>query len=152
MLSVSRKVAFVLFAAVALVATGCNSNAKKIVGKWKAVSMTTKDGKEQKADLLGMSPILEFTADGNIKVGLDASSLPPDVKKQMEGDKDAAAKLSEMKQVGKYKVSGDSIEFQDTEKSGESPFGKNNKGKLTFEGDNLTLTGDDGSVKLSRMK
>jgi len=153
MLSVSRKVAFVLFAAVALVATGCNSNAKKIVGKWKMVSMTQKDGKEQKADVMGMTPIMEFTADGSVKVGVDASGMPAEFKQKLEADKDAMAKLSETKQVAKYKVSGDTIEFLDMEKGGEdSPFGKNNKGKLTFEGDNLTLTGDDGSVKLSRMK
>lgn len=153
MLSASRTVALIVLSAVALGVTGCNSNAKKIVGKWKMVSMTDKAGKEQKADFMGMSAIMEFTADGNIKVGLDASGLDPMLKQKMEADKDAMAKLSETKQVGKYKVSGNYIEFQDMEKSGDgSPLGKNNKGKLAFEGDNLTISGDDGSIKLSKVK
>ena len=49
--------------------------------------------------------------------------------------------------------SGDTISFEDMEKGGDgAPFGKNNKGKLKFDGDNLTITGDDGSLKLSRVK
>jgi hypothetical protein len=152
MKSVSRLIAIAILATFALSATGCNSNAKKIVGKWKMVSMTEKDGKEQKLDFMGMTPLMEFTADGNIKVGIDASSLPPEFKQKLEADKDAAAKLQEMKQIGKYKVSGDVIEFQEMNSKGDSPFGKNNKGKLVFDGDNLTISGDDGSIKLSRAK
>jgi len=148
----ARRFAVLLLAGLALAATGCGGNAKKIVGKWKMVSMTSKDGKEQKADFLGMSPLMEFTADGNIKIGLDMSNAPPELKQKMEADKESAAKMQEMKQVAKYKVSGDTIEFQDMDKSGDSPLGKNNKGKLTFEGDNLTISGDDGSLKLTRVK
>jgi hypothetical protein len=44
------------------------------------------------------------------------------------------------------------IEFQDVQSSGDSPLGKNNKGKISFDGDNLTMTGDDGTLKLTRMK
>ena len=95
--------------------------------------------------------LVEFTADGNVKVGADTSNMPPELKQKMEGEK-GAAKFEEMQQVAKYKVSGDIIEFQDLEKSGDSPFGKNNKGKLNFDGDNLTISGDDGNLKLSRMK
>ena len=124
----------------------------KIVGKWKIVSMTEKNGKEQKMEFMGMSAFLDFTADGNVKVGLDTSGMPAEFKQKMEADKDALAKMSETKQVGKYKVSGDTIEFIDMEEGGDSPFGKNNKGKLAFDGDNLTISGDDGSVKLTKMK
>jgi Lipocalin-like domain len=148
----ARPLALIAVCSLAMLCTACSSNAKKIVGKWKFVSMTPKDGKEQKLEFMGMSAVMEFTADGNIKVGLDTSNLPAELKQKMESDKEAAAKMNEMKQVGKYKVSGDTIEFQDIEKSGDSPLGKNNKGKLTFDGDTLTITGDDGSFKLSRVK
>jgi hypothetical protein len=142
-----RKLAFVLLAGLAFVAAGC-SGGNKIVGKWKLVALIEKDGKEQKADLFGITPVMEFTADGNIKVGVDPSTLPAEFKDKIGKDKD----LNEMKQVGKYKVSGDTIEFVDMEKGGDSPFGKENKGKLKFDGDNLTISGADGSVKLARMK
>lgn len=147
-----RTIAFVALTGVALIVTGCSGNKDKIVGKWKLVSMTAKDGKEQKADFMGITPIMEFTADGNIKVGLDAASLPAELKGKM--DKDATAKMSEMKQIGQYKISGDIIEFVGTEKKegSENPFSKNNKGKLSIDGDNMTITGDDGTVKFSRLK
>ena len=151
MLFASRKFAFVLLAVFALAAAGCGGNASKIVGKWKVVSGTGKDGKEQKLEIFGMSPIMEFTSDGNVKVGMDVSGMPPEFKPK-DDDKEAAAKMQEMKQVGKYKVSGDTIEFLDMGKAGNSPVGKNNKGKLKIDGDNLTISGDDGSLKLSRMK
>jgi hypothetical protein len=145
---------FALLAAcgLAMLCTACNSNAKKIVGKWKLESMTTKDGKEQKFEVMGLSPIMEFTADGNMKAGVDASNMPAELKEKMANNKEVIDKMSEMKQIGKYTVSGDTIEFQGMEKSGDSPLGKNNKGKLAFNGDNLTISGDDGTVKLSRMK
>jgi len=116
------------------------------------VSMTGKDGKEQKADALGMTPIMEFTADGNVKFGLDMSGMPADFKEAMEkGGKDAA-KMGETQEVGKYKVSGDTIEFIGGEKKGDGPFSKNEKGKLKIDGDTMTISGEDGTVKFSRMK
>lgn len=146
-----RTVAFAVLAGLTLVATGCSNNKAKLVGKWKMVAATDKDGKEHKADFMGITPLMEFTADGNIKVGVDMSSLPAEFKEKM-GSSPEAAKMTEMKQVGKYKVSGDTIEFLDMEKGDDSPFGKRNRGKLKFDGDNLTISGDDGSMKLSRMK
>ncbi len=152
MLLAPRKIAFVVLAGLAITTVGCSGNKDKIVGKWKMVSMTGKDGKEQKMDMFGITPIMEFTADGNIKVGVDAGSLPAEFKEKMANNKEAAAKMNETKQIGKYKVSGDTIEFVDMEKSGDSPFGKSNKAALKFEGDNATISGDDGTLKISRMK
>lgn len=155
MSSAIRKVAFVVFALAVFATTGCGGNAKKIVGKWKMESVT-KDGKDQKANMMGMTLLMEFTADGNLKGGIDANSIPEEFKKMFEANKDELAKMTEMKQLGKYKVSGDTIEFIDMEKSKEkdkdSPFGKSNKGKLKFEGDALTITGDDISVKFTKVK
>ena len=147
-----RPLALIAVCGLVLACTACNSNSKKIVGKWKMVSMVDKDGKEQKMEFMGMSPVMEFTADGNIKAGMDASNMPAEFRQKFDADKDAAAKMSETKQVGKYKVSGNTIEFVDVKQSEDSPLGKKNKGKMTFDGDNLTISGDDGSLKLTRMK
>lgn len=147
-----RKFAVLVFAGLVLTVAGCNSNKDKIVGKWKMVSMVNKDGKEQKGDMLGIIPLMEFTSDGNVKVGMDLSGAPAEVKEMLQKGEDAA-KLNEMKQVAKYKVSGDTIEFVDVEKKGgENPFGKDNRGKLKFEGDNMTISGEDVTINFSRMK
>jgi len=148
-----RKFAFLVLAGLALTAAGCNSNKSKIVGKWKMVSIANKDGKEQKMDLLGVTPLMEFTSDGNIKVGADMSGMSAELKEMMEKAGKDAAKANEMQQVGKYKVSGDMIEFVDVEKKGgDSPFGKSNKLNLKIDGDTMTWTGEDGTIKFSRMK
>lgn len=105
----------------------------------------SRDGKQQK-DPLGVMPVMEFTADGNIKTAIDPDSLPPELKKL---DKEAMAKLTEPKQFGKYKVSGDTIEFLDTK--GDSQFGSSKNGTLKFEGDTLTITvGEAVTMKFSR--
>ena len=70
-----RPLALIAVCGLVLACTACNSNSKKIVGKWKMVSMVDKDGKEQKMEFMGMSPVMEFTADGNIKAGMDASNM-----------------------------------------------------------------------------
>jgi hypothetical protein len=148
----ARPLALIAVCGIALVCTACSSNSKKIVGKWKMVSVTGKDGKEQMAEPGGIGFIMEFTSDGNVKAGLDTSTMPEEMKKLMEQNKEAAEKMGETKQIGKYKVSGSTIEFLDMKNPGESPFGKKQGGKLSFDGDNLTITGDDGTVKLTRMK
>ena len=76
----ARPLALIVVCGLALACTACSSNSKKIVGKWKVVSVTAKDGKEQKADFMGMAPIMEFTSDGNIKAGMDASNMPAEFK------------------------------------------------------------------------
>jgi len=142
-----------LFAVVGLLAsTGCKGNKDKIVGKWKMESMTDKDGKEQKMNIMGMTPMLEFTADGNVNVGMDMSGLSEDMKKAMEADKEKASEVGKMQPAGKYTVSGDTIELTSTEKG--AGFGKKDKvkGKLKIDGDTLTITGDDGTLKLTRVK
>ena len=58
--------------------------------------------------------------------------------------------------TGKYKVSGYTLEITEmNEKGGKgdksNPFGKE-KAKMKFEGDTLTLTGSDVTIKLSKMK
>jgi hypothetical protein len=151
MVRASRPLALVVLATVALFAAGCGNSKEKLVGKWKLVSMTPKDGKEQSLEQAGMTILMEFTADGDIKAGVDPNSLPPELKAMMEKSPEAAGKMGEMQQVGKYKVSGSSIEFVDMKKSGDSPFGKQG-GKMSFSGDNLTITSDDGTVKLTRAK
>jgi hypothetical protein len=147
-----RPLALIAVCGLALACTACNSNSKKIVGKWKMVSMIDKDGKEQKMDLMGMTPVMEFTSDGKLMVGLDTSNMPAEFRQKMEEDKEAVAKMSETKEVGKYKVSGSTLEFQDMKGSGDNPFGKKNRGTMKFNGDNLTLTGDDGTLNLTRLK
>jgi hypothetical protein len=148
----ARPLVLIAVCSFSLLCTACSSNAKKIVGKWKMESMTNKDGKEQKFADMGFAPVMEFTADGNVKVSLDTSNLSPEMKQLMEQKKGDADIASESKQVGKYKVSGSNIQFLDMKDADESPFGKKQGGKLSFSGDNLTITGEDGSVKLIRMK
>jgi hypothetical protein len=141
-----RKLAFVLLAGLAFVAAGC-SGGNKIVGKWKAVSMTDKDGKEEKADLLGMTMLMEFTSDGKVKMGMDMSGLPAEAKEKMSKE------MSETMEIGTYKVSGDTLDIQPKEKSKDNnPFGKNDKVKFKVEGDTLSLTAEDGTLKLTRVK
>jgi hypothetical protein len=148
----ARPLALIAVCGIALVCTACSSNSKKIVGKWKMVSVTGKDGKEQMAEPGGIGFIMEFTSDGNVKVGLDTSTMPEEMKKLMEKNKEAGEKMNEMKQVGKYKVSGSTIEFLDMQGSGDNPFGKKQGGKLSFSGNDLTITSEDATVKLTRMK
>jgi len=152
MLCSARPLVLIAVCSLCLACTACSSNSKKIVGKWKMVSVTAKDGKEQKSEPGGLGFIMEFTADGNVKAGLDTSSMPEEMKKFMEQSKEAGEKMNEMKQVGKYKVSGSTIEFLDMQGSGDNPFGKKQGGKLSFSGDDLTITSEDATVKLTRMK
>ncbi len=146
MIFTPRNVASILLPSLALITIGCTRNSDKLVGKWKMTSLS-RDGKQQK-DPLGVMPVVEFTADGNIKAGIDADSLPSELKKL---DKEAMAKLTEQKHFGKYKVSGDTIEFLDTK--GDSLFGRSKEGTLKFEGDNLAITvGESVTMTFNRGK
>jgi len=147
-----RNLAFVLLAGLALTAAGCSSG-NKIVGKWKLASMT-KDGREEKAPPGSEAAIFEFTADGNLNLLLDTNSLPPEQKAQMEQDKETAEKMKKGMLLGKYTVSGDTIEVSPTGKAdGPNLFGKDKeKSKLKFEGDTMTITSEKESVKFSRVK
>lgn len=150
MLFASRRLAFVLLvAALALGASGCNSNAKKIVGKWKMTAVGNDKGKGME----GIVPYLEFKNDGTGAFGLEITD--PKFKDLFGDAKDMTASF-------KYKVSGDVIELSDFPKDGKKgdggPFGKSDKakGKIKFDNDDtLTLTPDDPNEKpmtLTRMK
>jgi len=149
MLFASRKLAFVLLlAALALGASGCNSNAKKVVGKWKMTAVGDDKGK----GIEGIVPYLEFRNDGSGTFGIDITD--PKLKEVFGDAKDMTANF-------KYKVSGDTLELfdlpKDGKKGGEGPFKSDKaKGKIKFEGDDsLTLTPDDEKEKpvtLTRMK
>ena len=143
----SRKLAFVLLAA-ALGASGCNSNAKKIVGKWKM----TKVGNEQAKGTEGIVPYMEFKSDGTGTFSIEITD--PKLKEILGADKDMTANF-------KYKVSGDVLELselpKDGKKAGDGPFKADKaKGKIKFDNDDtLTLTPDDEKEKpvtLTRMK
>src|SRR5258708_2795394 len=108
-MSTPRNLAFVLLAGLALAAAGCSSGKDKIVGKWKIASMT-KDGKEEKAPPGSDAAIIEFTADGNVNLVMDLSGLPPELKAKMDQDKETAEKMKKGMPLGKYTVSGDTIE------------------------------------------
>jgi hypothetical protein len=141
-----RILALAILVGLPIIATGCNSNKNKIVGKWKMVSMTKKDGKEEKAPE-GFTFLLEFTADGNVKLGMDLGNLPAEIKEK------AGNKADEMHQLGTYKVSGSTLELQGTGKGDEGPFGKRNRGTVKFEGnDTMLITDDEGTAKLTRVK
>ena len=147
MLSAPRLVAFALFAALALAATGCNSNAKKLVGKWKVTAI----GDDTKAKMEGLDFILEFKSDGTGA----ASIVTTDPKAQ-----EFVQKLNENAPTFKWTVNGDKVEITSTPKDGKAEGlfgGKKEKGTATmkFEGDNLTLTPDEAGekpVKLTRVK
>jgi hypothetical protein len=148
MLFASRKLAFVLLlAALALGASGCNSNAKKIVGKWKMTGL----GNEKAKGAEGLVAYLEFKSDGTGQFGIEITD--PKLKEFFGDAKDMTAGF-------KYKVSGDTLELTELPKDGkkgDSPFKSDRaKGKIKFDNnDTLTLTPDDPNEKpvtLTRMK
>jgi len=137
-------------------ATGCGNNKEKIVGKWKISSMTDKNGKEENAPPGADAALFEFTSDGNMNLVVDMGNLPADVKAKMEQDKDLAEKIEKAKKgltVGKYTVSGDTIEVSPADKAeGPSLFSKKEKAKLKIDGDTMTITAEDGTFKFTRVK
>ena len=139
---VSRKFALVVLAVLALGASGCGSNNKgKIEGKWRIVSTPGEKSVE-----LGEGPIYmyyEFLPDGTTNLGIAATDA-----------KEAPVVLTS----GKYKLlTGDDVEFSGMSEEGAKKgglFGKGNKGRLRvkIDGDNMTITGSDGTMKLTRVK
>jgi hypothetical protein len=147
MLFASRKLAFaLLLAALALGASGCNSNAKKIVGKWKLTKVGDKQAKEGE----GAIPYFEFKSDGS---GAFTIEFTDPKAKEFFGGKDLTFPF-------KYKVNGDRIDLSEVSKEGmkEGPFGKSDapKGTIKFENkDTLVITPDDEKdkpVTMTRMK
>ena len=158
MMSVSRKVAFVVLAAFALVATGCGSNNKgKIVGKWKMVGgggMKADDAKMM--EMLGIYVYFDFKDDGTLQFGAGANDPKMNDMLKDKGE----TKVASMK----YKLlSGDAVEIYDIpkdmqDKEGGGPFGKKDRarGNIKIDGDNMTISDDDklktDPVKLTRVK
>jgi hypothetical protein len=158
--TVSRKIAFVLLASVALMVTvsGCGSsnNKGKIAGKWKITGGTDMKADEMKMmEALKTYPYMEFKDDGTVTFGVEFGD--PDMKKLIE----QSGKGDKMNFSFKYKLgSGDEVEFydvpkdlQDKDKKG-GPFKKDRaKAMIKIDGDNMTMTDEDKKeVKLTKMK
>jgi hypothetical protein len=157
MLSASRKVAFILLAALAIVATGCGSsnNKGKIVGKWKITGGGgIKEDQAKMMEALGVAAYIEFREDGTAAFGMQANN--PEFQKALDSKEKTSASF-------KYKLlSGDVVEFYDLPKdSGEksnNPFGSKDREKATIkiDGDNMTISDDDklkaDPLKLTKMK
>jgi hypothetical protein len=159
MQTASRKIAFGLLAAFALLATGtgCGSsnNKGKITGKWKITGGTDMKPDDMKMmEAFKLVPYMEFKDDGTVSFGVDTTD--PDMKKLMEkgGEKTAFS--------FKYKLgSGDDVELYDLpkdlqdKKGGGSPWGKKDRAKCSvkIEGDNMTIIDDEKKdLKLTKMK
>lgn len=140
-----RALALALFASVVLLNTGCNSNAKKLVGKWKVTSVGDKSAND-KGPGEGIDFIIEFKSDGTGGASIETT----DPKAQ-----EFVKKLNEKAPTFNWSVSGDTVELTNTSKDAktEGPFGKKEKAKakLKFEGDSLTLTPEDKSEKTITM-
>lgn len=150
MLSAPRLVAFALLTALALGATGCGGNAKKLVGKWKMTSIGDKDmSKDKDGDKI--SAFLEFRADGTGGATIETSD---------PAAQEFVKMLNEKAPTFKWSVNGEKLEVTNTSKDAKSEGlfgGKKEKGTATikFEGDTLTITPDEAGekpVKLTRVK
>src|SRR5207248_6894950 len=98
---------------------------------------------------------MEFKPDGTLTMGADFAD--PQMKELVE--KMAASSGQKISYSWKYKLlSGDGVEFYDMPKElqqkGGGVFGKgeSSKVKVTIDGDNMTVTGSDGTGKLTRVK
>ena len=98
----------------------------------------------KEAEAVGAYAYFEFTADGTINVGLAAT----DPAKGKEGVVIGS---------GKYKLlNGDKVEFSSmgNEKNGSGLFGKGEKSVVAVKisGDDMTITGTDGTAKFVRVR
>ncbi|MBN9119993.1 MAG: hypothetical protein J0I06_12660 [Planctomycetes bacterium] len=159
MLSASRKVAFVLLAALAITATGCGSNNKgKIEGKWKVVSFPEKTSEKNKNDVaemgkLGIYVYMEFKPEGAFVFGVGAE------KQEMLDMMKALAPNQKTTWDAKYKLlSGDGVEIydlpKDMQKEGSGLFGNKDRArvKVVINGDEMKMTDDDGTATLTKIK
>lgn len=157
-LFVSRNIAFVLMIGLAFSATGCGSNNKgKIEGKWKLIespaetNAKTKSGLERMAKQ-GVYMYLEFKPDGGLTIGIGADK--PEVLEIIK----AMAPNKQITWDAKYKLlSGDGIEIYDMPKEMQSqggPFSRKDRarGIAKITGDEMALSDDEGTTKLTRMK
>ena len=146
----ARPFALIALCGIALACTACGSRNKgKIEGKWKLVSAPGTDEKKfAEADQLGMYMYFEFTPDGSVNLGLGSTKAD---------EKNGQAGL--VMGAGKYKLlSGHKVEFSgmsgDGKKDGGGLFGKGDKSvnEVKIDGDNMTITGSDGTGKFVRVK
>jgi hypothetical protein len=144
-------------AGTAFLATGCKSNNEgKIVGKWKIVSAQGLEQTNQQLDQVGGYLFIEFGSDGTLTMGADFKD-----KEMGETIKKAAAASGEKTSFSwKYKLlSGDGVEFYDLppelKQQMSGMFGGKDRArtKIKIDGDNMTMTDDDGkSGQLTRVK
>jgi hypothetical protein len=146
----ARPFALIAVCGLVLACTACGSRNKgKIEGKWKLVSAPGVDEKQvAEADQRGMYMYFEFKPDGSVNVGLGSTKAD---------EKNGEAGLA--MEAGKYKLlSGHKVEFSgmkgDGKKDGGGLFGKGDKSvvEVKVDGDNMTITGSDGTGKLVRVK
>ena len=95
-----KRLALALLVCSTFAVTGCSDNAKKIIGKWEATE-------EEKG--VKMSVILEFTADGKVKIEIPGLT---DLFKDMPGAKVTMPEIT-------YKVEGDKLTITSKEKDGK---------------------------------
>ncbi|MCE9563415.1 MAG: hypothetical protein K8U57_15345 [Planctomycetes bacterium] len=150
MLLAPRKLAFLVFASLAVVVSGCGSNnSGKINGKWKLVSAPGFDEQAKMMEAFKAYVYFEFKEDGTVTVG--AGFTDPTMQEMIakSGEKTSMS--------GKYKLlNGDDVEFSglNDPKKGGGLFGKGDQSrlKIQIDGDNMTITGTDGTGKLTRLK
>ena len=156
--SVRRVAPVVLVVCLGLVA-GCGSNNKgKIEGKWKMVSPPDKGDAKAKADMakmgeMGMYLFMEFKPDGVFVIGLGA-----DTEEKLNFFK-AFAPGGKLTWDAKYKLlNGDGVEVYDMPKDLQTGsggmFGNKDRGRanIKINGDDMTMTDDSGTTKLTRIK
>jgi hypothetical protein len=154
-----RKLAFVLFAGLALVVAGCGSNNKgKIEGRWKVTTFPEKTDAKTKNEMdqlgkMGLYLFLEFKSDGTMSVGLGAD------KKEVLDVIKAMAPQQKTTWDMKYKLlSGDGVEVYDMpadlQSGGGGLFGKKDRARVSIKinGDDMTLVDDEGTTKLTKVK
>lgn len=152
MLPAPRPLAVALFACLAF-AAGCGSNnTGKIVGKWRLLSLPGLTPDEFKElEKFKAYPCLEFKHDGSIVAGPEFTD--PAMKEFLA----KGLEKYEMSKTGTYKLlSGDNVEIAgiaDVQKGG-GLFGSSDSGrvKVAIEGDNMTITAENGTAQLTRVK
>jgi hypothetical protein len=150
---VPRTLSVALFACLALATAGCGSNnTGKILGKWKLLSAPGLTPEEFKVlETFKAYPCLDFKQDGSIVAGPEFAdpALKEFIAKGLDNQ--------EMSKTGTYKLlSGDNVEITgiaDVQKAG-GLFGSSDSGrvKVTIEGDNMTITAENGTAQLTRVK
>jgi len=152
MLSAPRKIAVVLLAGLAIAVSGCGSNnTSKIIGKWKLASAPGFEEQAKMLDAFKAYVYFEFKPDGVAVIGADFTD--PAMRDMIAKAGDKGDKMS---MTGKYKLlNGDDVELSglgDPKKGGGLFKGDQSRVKIKIDGDNMTITGSDGTGTLTRIK